>query len=236
MKFEFLQLSKTDSTNNHIKKIKQDSTEYIVLAEQQTGGKGRLGRTFVSEKGGLYLSISYTPKKDITPEKTLHYTALAAIAVKRVLTKLTDERFEFDIKWPNDIYLNGKKVCGILTESVHLGEMFYTIFGIGINLTNNISKDISYASSILELTGITLSKTETAQLIAGELIALLSEGSENFTPYLAEYTEACITIGKKVKTETVTGIVTGIDNNAGLLVENENNEITTVFFGEAVEF
>lgn len=236
MKFDFLQLSKIDSTNNYIKKIKKDATEYIVLAERQTGGKGRLGRTFISDEGGLYLSISYTPKKDVTPEKTLHYTALAAIALKRVLTKLTDKKFEFCIKWPNDIYLNGKKVCGILTESVHSGEMFYTIFGIGVNLTNNISKDITYASSILELTGITLDKTETAQLIAGELIALLSEDSENFAPYLTEYTESCITIGKKVKTATVTGTVIGIDNYAGLLVKTENGDTETVFFGEAVEF
>lgn len=234
MKFEFLQLSETDSTNDYIKKIKQDTTEYIVIAERQTGGKGRLGRTFVSNDGGLYLSISYTPAKHITPEQTLHYTAIAALAVKRVLTKLTDKHF--DVKWPNDIYLNGKKVCGILTEAVHASGGFYIIFGIGVNLTNNISRDISYASSILELTEISLDRVEVAELISGELIALLSENATDFTPYLSEYKDSCITIGKKVKTATVSGIVTDIDNKACLMVETEEGKTETVFFGEAVEF
>lgn len=237
MKFEFLQLSETDSTNNYIKKIKQDATEYIVIAERQTGGKGRLGRTFVSNEGGLYLSISYTPAKHITPEQTLHYTAIAALAVKRVLTKLTDKQgLTFDIKWPNDIYLNGKKVCGILTEAVHTGVGFYIIFGIGVNLTNNISRDISYASSILELTGISLDRVEVAELISGELIALLSENATDFAPYLSEYKASCITIGKRVKTATVSGIVKDIDNKAGLIVETEDGKNETVIFGEAVEF
>lgn len=234
MKFEFLQLSETDSTNDYIKKIKQDTTEYIVIAERQTGGKGRLGRTFVSNDGGLYLSISYTPAKHITPEQTLHYTAIAALAVKRVLTKLTDKHF--DVKWPNDIYLNGKKVCGILTEAVHASGGFYIIFGIGVNLTNNISRDISHASSILELTEISLDRVEVAELISGELIALLSENATDFTPYLSEYKDSCITIGKKVKTATVSGIVKDIDNKAGLIVETEDGKTETVIFGEAVEF
>ncbi len=237
MKYEFIQLSEIDSTNNYIKKIKDDHTEYVVVAERQTGGKGRLGRTFISEEGGLYLSVSYTPKPGTNPEQTLHYTALCALAVKHALTKLTTEQqIKFDIKWPNDIYLNGKKICGILTEAVHTGGVFYIIFGIGVNLTNHISRDISYASSILELTGISLDRVEAAQLIAGELVALLSENSTDFTPYLNEYTGSCITIGKKVKTATVSGTAIDIDNNAQLIVETENGITEVVFFGEAIEF
>ncbi len=237
MKYEFIQLSEIDSTNNYIKKIKQGTTEYIVVAERQTGGKGRLGRTFISDEGGLYLSVSYTPKVGVTPEQTLHYTALCAIATKRVLTKLTaGQPIKFDIKWPNDIYLNGKKVCGILTEAVHTGRGFYIIFGIGVNLTNNISKDISYASSILELTGISLDRVEIAQLISGELIALLSEHAIDFSPYLNEYTDSCITIGKKVKTATIYGTAISVDNNAQLIVETEDGDTEVVFFGEAIEF
>lgn len=234
MKFEFLQLSEIDSTNNYIKKIKSDSTEYIVIADRQTAGKGRLGRSFLSDNGGLYLSVSYTPASHITPEQTLHYTALCALAVKRVLNKFIDT--DFDIKWPNDIYLHGKKVCGILTEAVHTDGRFYIIFGIGVNLTNSISRDIPYASSILEITGIKVDRVEVAQLISGELISLLSENAPDFTPYLTEYTNSLITIGKKVKTATVSGIATGIDKNAQLIVETENGNTEVVFFGEAVEF
>lgn len=237
MKFEFLQLSEIDSTNNYIKQIKHDETEYMVIADKQTGGKGRLGRSFISDEGGLYLSISYTPAKHIAPSQTLHYTPLAALAVKRALTKLTEHNCtEFDIKWPNDIYLKGKKVCGILTEAVHTCDGFYIIFGIGVNLTNDISKDIPYAASIFELIGISLEKEVTAQLIAGELVALLSEGTTDFKRYREEYTESCITIGKSVTAADVFGTVIGIDNNGQLLVETEEGKIETVFFGEAIEF
>lgn len=239
MNFEFSELSKTASTNDYLKQIKEYGTEYVVVAKRQTGGKGRLGRRFVSEEGGLYMSVSYTPEKGVLPQQTIHYTALAALAVREVLMRFANTselnpNFTFDIKWPNDIYLNGKKVCGILTESVHLGNEFYMIFGIGINLTNNISKEVEYASSIFELTGISLDRTALAKAIAEKLLTLLSANSIDFKPYMAEYKQSCITIGKKVKTDTLCGVAVDIDENAQLLIKTESGRTETVFFGEAL--
>lgn len=125
------------STNTAVKEKAREGEEegYLLIAERQTAGRGRLGRTFESpEQTGLYMSLLLRP--DCEPKKALHITTAAAVAVAEAIRELTGRKAE--IKWVNDVYVDGRKVCGILTESAldaGSGRMAYAVLGIGVNVT-----------------------------------------------------------------------------------------------------
>lgn len=124
------------STNDVIKELAAKGAKEgtAVVAKQQTGGKGRLGRSFYSpEDTGLYLSILLKPKMEIT--KVVRITTCAALAVCEAIEKATGRSPK--IKWVNDVYLGGRKVCGILTEaslSVENGGVDHAVLGVGVNV------------------------------------------------------------------------------------------------------
>lgn len=124
----FAHLLQTDSTNLRIKEaVRQGEilAPFLLLADRQSMGRGRLGRSFVSPEGGLYMSLLLRPA---APWEAGRVTLAAAVAVCRAIEELTG--LFLKIKWVNDLFLHGKKVCGILAEGV--GEM--VIIGIGVNL------------------------------------------------------------------------------------------------------
>ncbi|MCC5912110.1 MAG: biotin--[acetyl-CoA-carboxylase] ligase [Clostridiaceae bacterium] len=126
-----------DSTNNYSKTIAREAQHgTVVISEEQTLGRGRLGRSWSSPKGeGVWMSIILKP--EILPSEGAKMTQIAAAAVCKALRDTTG--LEAYVKWPNDIVINGKKVCGILTEMTgELNEIYYLIVGIGINA--NIEK------------------------------------------------------------------------------------------------
>ena len=122
-----------DSTNNRARELAlADAPEgTLIVAETQLKGRGRLGRSWISPKGkGIWMSLVLRP--DIPPDKAPGITTLVAVAIRRVLNQLTG--LDIGIKWPNDIIVNGRKVCGILTE-MHgdMDKIYYIVVGIGIN-------------------------------------------------------------------------------------------------------
>lgn len=124
-----------DSTNIRAKALAAEGAPHgtAVIAEAQSRGRGRLGRTFFSpEKGGIYLS--YVLRPACTPEKAAMITSLAAAAVARAIEKVSE--VEVRIKWVNDLYIGGRKVCGILSEAgmgMEAGQLDYVVVGIGVN-------------------------------------------------------------------------------------------------------
>lgn len=124
------------STNTVLKEIAEQGGKegMVVIAEQQSSGKGRLGRSFYSPKGsGLYLSILLRPR--FSAEESLSITTAAAVAVAEAVDAVTGEASQ--IKWVNDVYFHGKKVCGILTEAsvdFENNGLHYAVLGIGVNL------------------------------------------------------------------------------------------------------
>ena len=110
------------------------STEHLVVADEQTGGRGRRGRAWESQKGvSIYMSLVLKP--EIEPNHASMLTLIAAMAVAGGIEKTTG--LECKIKWPNDIVVHGKKVCGILTEmSTQMDYINYIVIGIGINVQN----------------------------------------------------------------------------------------------------
>ncbi|MGL5752379.1 MAG: biotin--[acetyl-CoA-carboxylase] ligase, partial [Paraclostridium sp.] len=132
-----------DSTNTYAKSIGYDSCDgTVVISEEQTSGRGRIGRLWHSKKHeGIWMSIILKP--DITPMEAPFITLIAGASVVKALSNLGIESY---IKWPNDLIINGKKVCGILTElSAEIERVNYIVVGIGINVKsiefdNEISK------------------------------------------------------------------------------------------------
>lgn len=139
-------LYEVDSTNEFLKKnYKSFHDGAIVVAIKQTAGKGRMGRTWYSPEGGLWYSVLFKPKIHVN----LHvYTKIFSIAIIEVLNKLKVKAY---IKWPNDIYYNDKKLCGILAESVSLNDRVVAIvIGIGMNVNNEIPEELKQSAIVLK--------------------------------------------------------------------------------------
>lgn len=209
----------------------------IVITEKQTSGKGRLGRNwFSSEKAGIFMSMILRP--DIIPMQAQQITLITGISVSSALENLTN--LDVKIKWPNDVVINGKKVCGILTEmSAEMEIIKFIITGIGINVNNDyFSEEIkNKATSILLETG---KRFDRKNIIA----EVLKEFEKNyflyckngFNQFLSEYKNKCLNLGHQVKLinkENITfGIAKDISENGELIVEDEEGNLKTVFSGE----
>ena len=207
--------------------------EHVVISARQTAGRGRLGRSFDSEKGGLYMSVGRSPS--LSPERYMTATTLAGLAVSRAVDTLCS--VSSMVKWPNDVLLEGKKICGILTEAVHSSQGFFIIIGMGTNLKNNLPDELNKAGSILGITGAAPERMELASEILKNLDGILAEFEEKGTASLiGEYSRRCINIGREVSASDgsarVCGIAEGVDEDGALLVRSEG-ELVRVMSGEA---
>ena len=232
-------LNETDSTNTVLKKAAADGEKAgtLVISEKQTSGKGRLGRQFFSPDGGIYFSLLLRPKKEI--KNAMLITTAAATAVAEEIEKFSGRRA--DIKWVNDIYIDRKKVCGILTEGALTAEtalIEYAVLGIGINLTepeNGYPQEIK--STAAAVFGKEKINSETKSKLIGAIIEKFYSYYENIErrEYMDEYRKRSFLIGKEVEFikngEKHIAEVTGIDNDARLETE-ENGEKIIIGAGE----
>ena len=132
-------LAKVDSTNEYIKRYLKKRKNALVRADEQTAGKGTKGRSFISQKGGLYLS-KLTFHEGLAVKDAWSIMVDSAMAVVKTLLAFNVQP---QIKWPNDIWVNGKKICGILIQNGFCGDMVdYSLVGIGINVNNEIADEI----------------------------------------------------------------------------------------------
>lgn len=168
------------STNDTAKAIANDGfvDGTLVISEEQTGGKGRLGRIWSSPKGGIWMSILLKP--NIEPIYASKLTQLAAAALIKVLRSLEIDAF---IKWPNDIYINGKKVCGILTEmKCDMDRINYIVVGVGINV--NLDKSDFNEDVLSSATSLKIEKNRTFSRID-----LLTEFLKSFEELYIDFVE-----------------------------------------------
>ncbi len=230
----------TDSTNADARRMAEDKVEsgLLVVADSQTAGKGRRGRNWQSAKGtNLYFSLLLKP--DFAPDKASMITLVAAYSVAKVIAEHTG--LEAKIKWPNDIVVNKKKVCGILTEmSMERDYIHHIVVGIGINVNEEVfSEDIvSMATSL---------KIESKKVIsrASLLCDILAEFEKDYEiflmatdlkPFVEEYNKRLVNKGSLVKVldpkGEFTGIAGGINEEGMLLVFKEDGQIERVYAGE----
>lgn len=229
-----------ESTNKTAKELafKGAGNGTIVISEEQTGGKGRLGRKFYSpSNSGIYMSIILRPELSVSDSVLI--TTAASIAICRSIEKLTG--IQAQIKWINDIVLNNKKVCGILTEAstdFESGNINYIILGIGINFTTpkggfpDEIKDI--ASSLFDECETNISRNELCAEIINEVLSMAKNLKAH--NYIDEYKERSIVLNQDI-TFIRNGISTkgkaiDINNDGSLVVKKENNEIVVLNSGE----
>lgn len=194
-------LDSVDSTNNYLKKIQKNEKleEMIVIADAQTAGRGRLGRTFISNYAkGIYMSILFKPTFSLAYAKKI--TCLVAAATSLAIDQIAGVKTQ--IKWVNDIYLNSKKICGILTEaatSIEQDSLEYVIIGIGINMyyQNFDEKLQNIATSIEEQTNKIISRNELIVQIINQIDAYLDHIDDDI--YMDEYIKKSFVIGKTVE-------------------------------------
>lgn len=224
-------VEQTDSTNAHLFRLAEKGAEQglVLLAREQTAGKGSHARRFFSPEGGIYLSLLLKNQ----PVKFLPLlTPMAAVAVHRALRPHTQK--ELAIKWVNDLYLDGGKVCGILTETRFLGQKTITVMGIGINLLppkEGFPTDFLHPAAAL-MTDPDPQRAETIiSTLLEELKLLLTQ--KNF---LEEYKDNCCTLGKwvtlRLGKDTVTGKAVDILPNGALLLRLPDGKERPFSLGE----
>lgn len=227
------------STNTVLKEIALSGGKqgYVLIAQEQTAGKGRLGRSFYSPNNtGIYLSILLRPK--MTIENSLLITTSAAVAVARAVEKLCSK--EAKIKWVNDVFVDGRKICGILTESsldCESGRLEYAVVGIGVNISKPES---DFPDEIKNTAGGFLDNVKgnvRCKLIA-EILNEFANQMENLSSryYLDEYKRRSLLIGKNITVIKPSGNkrakAIDIDNKARLVVEYADKSIEHLSSGE----
>lgn len=226
------------STNTELKALAAAGAPAgtVLIARRQTAGRGRLGRSFYSPQGtGLYLSVLLRP--NASPEEILQLTPLAAVAAARAVQKACGA--EVGIKWVNDLYFKGKKVCGILTESSFdpsVQDAPAVICGLGFNLfppKDGFPPELaSVAGALTEEEDDTLFPRLTAAFLEEFSKALLAP----FSVTLEEYRRRSVLTGKTVCSPTESfpgeGLVLGIDDQGGLRLRLEDGKEITLQGGE----
>ncbi len=227
-----------DSTNSYLKKLgsQGEKENKLVIALSQTGGRGRMGRSFYSPNGtGIYFSLLLYP--EISAENSLFLTVMAAVSVAETVMKYNKN--DVKIKWVNDVYIDGKKVCGILTEgSVNADKKLdYAVVGIGINVVapeNGFPDDIKNIA-----TAIFPGNTEEnikEKIVADVINAFFSMYNGDDKDYIRRYKEYSYLTGKEINIiqgdSTRHATVLGITDDCHLLVKNENDEIEEISSGD----
>jgi BirA family biotin operon repressor/biotin-[acetyl-CoA-carboxylase] ligase len=231
-----------DSTNTEAKRQAAQGAEegLVILSRSQSAGRGRAGRSFHSPAGlGLYLSALLRPK--LPPEAVVNFTAWTAVAVCDAIEAACGVRPQ--IKWPNDLVLNGKKLCGILTElglDQKTGALDYLVVGVGINVNHtpaDFPEDIrSIATSLSMELGRPVDHAALAAQLIVALDRLYARFPEKKASYLEQYRTDCLTVGKQVQLITPTtvreAVATGIDEDFRLLVKYPDGTSEAVSTGE----
>lgn len=229
-----------DSTNLALRRLEGDDHVHgaLAVADRQTAGRGRRGRVWQSPAGSC-IFMSMLLKPDIAPEQAPMMTIVMAYSAAKAIRKMTG--LDAKIKWPNDIVLNGKKVCGILTEmSAEIDFVHYVIIGIGINVnTENFSDELRETATSIYIEG--KKRTKRSGLIA-EILKEFEEdyeefiGRRNLGGFMQSYNELLVNCGREVRVlqpgKEYDGIAHGIDAEGNLLVETADGEIHRVYAGE----
>ena len=228
-----------DSTNLVCKRwaLENAPEGSVAIAHCQTAGRGRLGRSFQSEAGlGLYLSILWRPH--CSAETLMTLPALGAVAAVRAVERVCGLRCA--IKWPNDLVANGRKIAGILTESVVLGSETAVVLGIGINVSHE-SEDFAgevrdIAASLEMVTGHPVSRSALAAALMEELDALRAEALARPELWLEAYRANCLTAGREVRVirgDTArSALALDVDEGYGLRMRYGDGSEETVRSGE----
>ena len=225
--------SETDSTNTQAKRLINSGDtdgELLVTAERQTAGRGRQGKSFYSPaQTGIYMSLVVHPNTLL--QNAVTATTAAAVAVCRAIERLTDVKPQ--IKWVNDVYVDDKKICGILTEAVSDFELQIVtsiIVGIGINITtNDFPEDVERAGAL----NADVKRSDLIAAVADELLDIIGGCYSDFIDY---YRSHSMIIGRRINYiengEITPATAIAIDESGGLVVRTDDGIEKTLKSGD----
>ena len=231
----------TTSTNDVIEKLARDGVREgaVVFAESQTKGRGRLGRKWMSPtRKGLWFSILLRPQ--LNPQEATQLTVASATALRRAIKTVTG--LDAEIKWPNDLLVDGKKIVGILTEmSAEVDRVRHVILGIGVDVNQDVAEFPEelrkLATSLKIAAGEPICRAELAVEILRELdfdYARITSGK--FSAVADEWEAGCITIGRNVTVlmgdRKMRGRAEALDDDGALLVRTEHGHLERIIGGD----
>ena len=229
------------STNDWAKELAElDAPEgTVAIAETQTSGRGRLCRKWISPKGGLWFSIIFRPK--LKPHETVKLVFLACLAVAETLRDMYGLKAE--TKWPNDVLVDGRKVCGILSEMKTVGEKVeYVIIGIGVNANLDVEKEFpkelwETATSIQKALGRKISLEELFKALLEKMESLYRQFlKEGFMPILEKWKGYASFLGCEVEVhgdgERLEGTASNVDEDGALILKLKDGSTKRVFAGD----
>jgi BirA family transcriptional regulator, biotin operon repressor / biotin---[acetyl-CoA-carboxylase] ligase len=222
------------STNDLAKSLANEGEEegLVITAKTQLAGRGRMGRSWSSPEGGLYLSVILRPK--VPPEDMLRLTVLACVPVAETIEEASG--CKATVKWPNDVEIGGKKVAGLLVESASKGgEIAYMVLGIGVNLNvEPANLGLPEAASVSMCAGKLIDREGFLNLLLYRLDSFYSSFLKG-TFDIADYSKRSSTIGSEVEVESsgviVTGTATGVDAAGALTIsapDGSSHRLTSV--------
>ncbi len=232
---KIIKLKKIDSTNTYLKAMAEngEAEGCVVVAKEQTMGRGRRGKSFFSPADtGLYMSILVRPEFSI--EDSLFLTSMTAVATARAIESVCNKRC--GIKWVNDIYVDEKKVAGILCEGSfnHLeGRVNYVVVGIGVNLSNpknGFPDELKNIAASLECNNI---RDELTYRIIDEFFSLYK--TDTLGEFIEEYKSRSVLTGKRIEvlgSQSFEGTAIGIDDQCRLIVQKDNGLTVELSSGE----
>ncbi len=227
-----------NSTNTEAKLMIMNNAVHgtVIISEEQLAGRGRMGRDFYSPpESGIYMSIILKPNLNVADSVLI--TTAAAVCVSLAIEKITG--LITKIKWVNDIYLNDKKVCGILTEAVtdiESGTINSVVVGIGLNVkTESFPKDIeNVAGSILNMQENKFIRNQLTAEIINNVLSMLGDLSSR--KFIEIYKERSMILGERVRynkdNQWFEGYAQDIDQNGGLIVLHDNGHKEILNSGE----
>lgn len=230
----------TGSTNEDIKQLAKEGavSGTLAVADMQTAGRGRRGRVWLSPKGeSIYMSLLLRPA--CMPNQASGLTLVMALAVAEAIEEL--EAGKSGIKWPNDIVMNGRKVCGILTEmGLAQNTIDYVVIGVGINVNQSFFEEeiAKTATSIALELGKNIERTELIGRILHYFEQEYAEYEKTWdvTGLADKYNRYLVNQGRQVRVldpkGEYEGVALGINSQGELLVKRENGEIEEVYAGE----
>ncbi|MSS85979.1 MAG: biotin--[acetyl-CoA-carboxylase] ligase [Thaumarchaeota archaeon] len=232
-----------DSTQNQALKMNNENDGTIIIAEKQTGGRGRSGRKWISPKGGIWFSLILHPKFDIS--NTTLFPIASSLALSYAIEKTC--KISPELKWPNDLTVKGKKLAGMLVDaSFESNKIENLVLGVGINFEINskeIEKILKKTPNFYGVTSLSeqKNKIKPIKLIQSfllELEKIYEDLNRNQTnKIIVEWTKRSSTIGKKIEIDTEQGKVKGeavkIDDDGGLIVKDKDKN-RKIFAGDIV--
>ncbi|MGB2600858.1 MAG: biotin--[acetyl-CoA-carboxylase] ligase [Candidatus Omnitrophota bacterium] len=227
------------STNNRAYELAEagEPEGTVVIAESQTHGKGRIGRKWVSPKGtGIYMSLIVRP--DVETDEIPTITLIAAAGIISALKKSCG--LDAKMKWPNDVLVNDKKLCGILTEiKAQPDQVEFLVLGIGINVNTPASKLPPEGTSVKIECGRSMDRLELTRSVLTEFESdYLKFNKEGFAALRKECMDCSATLGKKVNVmehhRSTKGMAIDIDEKGALIIKTDSGQKKRIFSGDVV--